>query len=255
MPLIIPAFAQYQAPLVPLRGLWHARPKEGDKFVNAEIDWGTPGVGTAVQFALSGNSPVAMSQIVALCVDNGRCGADIQFVFPDSGFVLQVPGYNQGVYPVFTNALMFYAVAASNVALGDVTVIQIFNSMPPPVAIQAASTQQFASIINVNMGVNATTNVIPASVAVGTLVAAEMVATMNNGTASTQAANITLQDGLGTVLYTTEVSVPANSVTSLPINLDPLRLRFRNGVNVVISGTSLTPGGSFLSVNLYYQTP
>jgi hypothetical protein len=111
MPLSIPAFDQYQSPMFPLRGLWNCVPREGDKFVNVEIDWQTTTKTTCVQFSLSGNSPVALSQIVALYVDNGRSGSDVDFIFPDSGFVLTVPAHNQGMFPVLTNALMFYASA------------------------------------------------------------------------------------------------------------------------------------------------
>jgi hypothetical protein len=111
MPLQIPAFVQYQGVTPILRGLWNQKPVEGDRFISAEIDWGTLGGTppyTCVQFQLSGNSPVALSQIVALSIDNGRCGSDADFIFPDSGFVLTVAAHNQGIFPVFTNALSFY---------------------------------------------------------------------------------------------------------------------------------------------------
>jgi hypothetical protein len=112
--------------------LWNAKPPEGDRFRNAEIDWiTTRGSLTAVQFLLSDNSPIALSQIVALCVDNSRSGADVDFLFAGSGFLLTVAARTQGLYPVFSNALMFYAIAAS-AAAGDITTIQILNSLPPP---------------------------------------------------------------------------------------------------------------------------
>jgi hypothetical protein len=101
--ITIPQFVQFQTSLFPLRGLWNSPPREGDRFVNAEIDWGSPGLSGVhcVQFLLSGNSPVAFSQIVAISVDNSRCGSDVDFIFPDSGFLLTVPAFNQGVYPSF----------------------------------------------------------------------------------------------------------------------------------------------------------
>jgi hypothetical protein len=132
MPQTVPPFAQFQAPLILRRGLWNAKPPEGDRFCNAEIDWiTTRGSLTAVQFLLSDNSPIALSQIVALCVDNSRSGADVDFLFPSSGFLLTVAARTQGLYPVFSNALMFYAIAVS-AAAGDITMIQILNSLGPP---------------------------------------------------------------------------------------------------------------------------
>jgi hypothetical protein len=252
VPLVIPPFAQYQAPLFPLRGLWNNPPTEGDFFVNAEIDWLTNTSGlNAVQIALAGNSPVAFSQIVALSVDNGRCGCDVQFVFPDSGFVLQVPAYNQGVYPVLTNALMFYVVALGSIAASDVTVLQVLNSMPPPVAIQPALEQSITGSAQVALSVNASTVLVPAPQA-GTIEAFNMNFTVNqtvNG-----ACGVALRDGLGNVLWQSEISAAANVVSTLPISLSGLRLRFANGLNFVVTATSLT-GGSFASVNVYYGQP
>ena len=74
----IPAFVQYQQPMFPLRGLWNNAPPEGDYFINCTLDWAAVDA-TAVQFSVAGNSPVALSQIVALAVDNSRCGADVDF--------------------------------------------------------------------------------------------------------------------------------------------------------------------------------
>src|SRR5262249_24566930 len=151
---------------------------EGDRFVNAEIQWRiTTGATVCVQFDLSGNSPVAFSQIVAFSVDNSRCAGDVQFVFPDSGFVLDVPAYNQGVYPVFSNSLMFYALSPRGV-VGDITVFQVLNSMPPPVAIQPSVIQEAVAPGGVLMdGSVASVQLVPAGVS-GTLVGLSVQATL-----------------------------------------------------------------------------
>jgi hypothetical protein len=141
MPKTVPPFARFQAPLFPLRGLWNAKPPEGDCFCRAEIDWTTTTEGlTAVQFSLSGNTPIALSRIVALSVDNSDSGADVDFLFPGSGFLLTVAAHTQGLYPVFSNALMFYASAPTCVA-GDTTTIQILNSVPPPAQVPPTGCQ------------------------------------------------------------------------------------------------------------------
>jgi hypothetical protein len=248
LPITIPAFSPYQGTLFPLRGLWRTPPEEGPRFVNAEIAWGTLG-GTppinTVQFALSGNSPVAFSQIVAMSVDNSRCGGSVDFLYPDSGFVLTVPAYNQGVYPVFTNALMFYAIAQGAVA-PDVTIIQILNSMPPPVAIQPSSEQQNVSVSVGNGPANGTVAVVPAGVS-GTLNGFTVLAAPVAPSGSTALAQ--LIDGTGKVLWSGTLVAPAN----LADNMTNLHVRFQNGINLVISGSTLTSGD--ISVNVYYAVP
>ena len=250
MPIVIPPFVQYQAPLFPLRGLWNAKPAEGDRFVSAEIDWTvTTGSLSCVQFALSGNSPVAFSQIVAFSVDNSRCSVAVDFLFPDSGFVLTVPGYNQGVYPVFTNALMFYA-TATGAALGDQTIFQVLNSMPPPVAIQPDTEQQTASVAGISITTNHTTAVIAAPTN-GTLSGGSII--LNGNSTTVGNATLELVDGDSDLLWGAVVQLPVGSVTiPLPLGFD--RLRFFNGVNLVVTGSGgLTTAG--VTVNLYYSTP
>jgi hypothetical protein len=257
MPITIPAFSQYQQPIVPLRGLWNRPPKEGDRFINAEIDWqiGNPG---AVQFALSGNSPVALSQIVALSVDNSRCGADADFLFPDSGFLLTVPSRNQGVYPVYTNALMFYAISKLAIA-GDVTILQVLNSNPPPVAIQPTSYQAQNAAGGISLATNATTPIVAAGIS-GTIEAIAINAIINNAATTAVAATLTLQDGTGKVLWVGQFSAggaAASSTTNVvtPIMVSPLSIRFTNGVNAVVSGTTIGAGQGSVSVNVYYTQP
>jgi hypothetical protein len=249
MPLTIPPFAQYNAPLTPLRGLWNNPPPEGDMFVSAEIDWLVSPPANAVQFSLSGNSPVAISQIVALAVDNGRCGADVSLEFPDTGFELVVAARNQGVYPVFTNALMFYAIAPAAL-LGDVTILQILNSMPPPIPIAASTALNHASIADVPLQTPQTTVVIPATTN-GTLrqvaINVDAVTTTTTGDAV-----ITLKDGTGAVLWQTEVSQAASTTQLYQFNV-PINVRFSQGVTLTIGESGFT--GNWVMGNLYYSTP
>jgi hypothetical protein len=250
MPLQIPAFSQYNAPMPPLRGLWNRPPAEGEYFVSAEIDWLSSPPSTAVQFSLSGNSPVALSQIVALICDNGRSGSDVSFVFPDTGFELVVAARNQGVFPVFTNALMFYAVSL-NAILGDVTVLQIANSMPPPIPIVATSAQNHASVAGILLNVNGTTQIVPATVS-GTLNSLSVMITASSGTSAGSAA-LTLVDGSSKIIWQTEVSLAPSLTQTIPINLAGLSLRFTGGLSLNVGNTSLT--GQYVVVNAYYSTP
>lgn len=244
MPLTIPPFNQYQSPIVPLRGLWNAAPVEGDKFVTAEIDWLVTTTQQAVQFAISSNSPVSFSQIAAIAVDNSRCGADVDFVFSDSGFILTVPAHNQVVAPVFTNGLMFYVVGAlANV--GDVTTFQVLNSMPPTIQVATPDVQNHGSVAGIALP-NGTTPVIPA----GTSGSLNTIAiTVPFATANTMQINLT--DGTGKTVWAGFWTEPAAS--TLQINIAGLFIRFINGLNLVVSNTTLTGVG--MVANLYFTSP
>lgn len=247
MPIVIPPFVQYQTPLFPLRGLWNSTPPEGDRFVTAQVLWGvTTGAGNAVQFDLSGNSPVAFSQIAAFAVDNSHCGSDVQFLFPDSGFTLEVPAYNQGLYPVFTNALMFYASAASG-APGDQTTFQVLNSVPPPIAVQPSEEQSHAVVSGIVM-TNGTTQLIPATIN-GTVQGYDL----DFATPTAGAAAVLLQDGKGNVLWARFLQFTTTEL-ALSSSLSGLRLRFFNGLSLVIQNSTL-PAGSSANCNIYYAIP
>jgi hypothetical protein len=250
MPLSIPAFDQYQAPIIPLRGLWHSVPKEGDHFVNAEVDWLVTTKSSAVQFSLSGNSPIALSQIIALSVDNGRCGVDVVFIFPDSGFVLTVAAHSQGIYPVFTNALTFYA-SAPGAAVGDTTVMQILNSMPPPVPIPPTRAQNHAGVTGVALQTNSTTAILPASIT-GTLNSLSISVSKVTGASAGQA-SLALVDGAGKTVWYAVVYAPASSQVDENIAVSGLSVRFTQGLNLTIASTTFTGGA--VVVNSYYTTP
>lgn len=255
MPIVVPPFVQYQEPLFPLRGLWNHAPAEGDRFASAEIDWGltTQGLGgvaaQAVQFNLGGNSPVALSQICALVVDNNRCAADVTFLFPDSAFQLAVPGYAGGVFPVFTNALTFYAIAPQ-AGVGDVTILQVMNSVPPPVALLESQTQAAAAVSNTLIGTTKV-QVVPSNVS-GTLEALQIDLSVGNATAGAVTPIYVLEDGTNKGIWTGAISVGANSVATQGFSLAPIKVRFFNGLTMR-SDANLP--GSFASMNLYYGVP
>jgi hypothetical protein len=247
VPLSIPAFAQYQSPIIPLRGLWNSPPREGDKFINCEIDWGSIGGSPAystVQFAFSGNSPVALSQIAALYVDNSRCGVDCVFIFPDSGFQITMPAHTQGLVPVLSNALTFYA-SAPGATANDTTVFQVCNSMPPPIPLTQSSQQTNASVTGISLAVNASTPIVPAPKS-GTISAyAFSIDMMSAGTVQ-----VSLQDGFGAYFWSEIYNVAA--AQTVAVSQSGLALRFRNGLNFVVAGTTLT--GNAVA-NVYYFSP
>jgi hypothetical protein len=219
--------------------------------VAAEIDWGiTTGPGMAVQFQLSGNSPVAFSQIVAMQVDNTSNSSDVQFLFPDSSYTLVVPAYTQITTPVFTNALQFYVFSPGAVA-ADRTVFQAFNSVPPPVAVQRSEEQVSLATTGVLLAANAVTHLIPLTVS-GTVTGVQMLFYIPvEATAETAAC--ALQDGTGAYLWEGNVGATAGATQNFSVNLTAVRLGFNLGLTFVVSGTTLGAGAA--SVNVYYQVP
>lgn len=247
MPITVPPYVQFQAPMFPLRGLWNNAPPEGDRMVQAEINWGvTTGPGEAVQFQLSGNSPVAFSQIVSIWCDNSSNAVDVQFMFPDSGYTLVVPAYAQLVSPVFTNTLQFYVFAPGATA-GDRTLFMCFNSMPPPVAVQRTNAQSHAGIAGIALSANGSTALVPAGVN-GTLESVQITADTLT-VAAADNCSLSLSDGSGATLWVGAVG----GGVQIEYNIGPIQIPFQNGVNFVVSGTNLT--GGFAIANLYYGVP
>jgi hypothetical protein len=249
VPIIVPPFVAYQAPLIALRGLWNQPPPEGDKFIPCEIDWAVSGgPGQAVQFALSSFSPVEFSQIVALYVDNGRNGSDVDFLFPDTGKQLTVPGYCQGLFPVVTNSLTFYVISTGANA-GDVTVFEILNSLPPPVAVLPSQEQAHAAVVGVSLTTASTTVIVPPPTT-GTLTLFNLILT--SASAANVTANLVLQDGTGAQLWSQAMTIAPNA--TIPITLSGLRLRFANGLNFIVA----SPTGAATAaanINVYYSVP
>lgn len=234
--------------MFPLRGLWHNPPPEGDYFVNVTLDWSSINT-AAVQFALAGNSPVSISQIVALSVDNSRCGADIDFMFPDSGFVLSVPAYNSGVYPVFTNALMFYAVASQAPGSAGLTIFQILNSMPPPISIAPSSIQNSTTETGIALhtpGGNTYFTILPAGTS-GRITGFQF--NWSGSTDTLPNTNLDLVDGTASILWAGTIAGTSGQMTS-PAGMN---VRFSNGLQLGILGSDYSSGTLFIT--LFYTSP
>jgi hypothetical protein len=256
MPIILPAFQPIQGASgqIPLKGNWSRPPLEGDRFISAEIDWITNTGGlTAVQFTVGGNSPVSLSQVVALYVDNRRCGSDISFYFPDTGFELVVPAHQQGLFPVFSNALTFYAIGLV-AAAGDITIVQICNSLPPPIAVPAAT--QVAASANTSpvLIANSQSPLVPAPTS-GTLISLSVIGNAAAG-AAIQSCVLDVHDGSTPIRYGWQagVIVPASSAIQINYQTPNINWRFFNGLTFEVGGTTLSAGGQ-VGVTAYYTTP
>lgn len=248
MPITIPPSVNYQAALIPIAGRWNQPPPEGDFFIPCEIDWGvTVPLGQAVQLSLNAG-PVSFSQIIAISVDNGRNGSDVSFIFPDTGRQLTVPAFAQGVFPVFTSALTFYVISEASSA-GDITEFEILNSMPPPVSILPSQEQSNARATGIGIGGNASTPIIPAGTN-GTLQGFSITFFIPAG--ATGFCDVALVDGTGKQLWSTFLN-GATAAQTIPVAQSNLALRFTNGVNFVVSSSSLSGGNAV--ANLYYSVP
>jgi hypothetical protein len=261
MSLSIPAFKQFRGPLFPVRGLWNAKPREGDLYVNAEINWTvtTTGDQAAYQFNLSGNSPVALSQIVALSVDNSRCASDVKFMFPDTDYVMTVPAFNQVITPVFTNALMFYAIAPSPAISGDTTIVQIMNSVPPPLTL-APSIVNNATAQSSQTLANGFFNLVPpppSGVTVSGQIEGLSITIAAVQGASPGKVDLQLFD-MGTaasgvdLLWTAQAAIPASTSNTFTWNLTGLSIRFYNGVRMNMANCTMS---GTINVNVYYTIP
>ena len=248
MPITVPAFTQFQGVLVPLRGLWNQTPSEGYRFINAELAWGSYQPSAAVQFQLSGNSPVSLTQIVALFVDNRRCGVDVNFVFPDSGFTLTVPAHGQALSPVLTNALMFYVVA-TGAAAGDVSVVQILNSLPPPIPLLPTALQAVAGVTGINAATGGT-SVLIAPPTNGTLQSLSLTADLGGTTGTV---GYYLQDGAGNTLWYGASTATSPNAQNETVNITGMAVRFKNGLSLIVTPSG-SPTGTIIA-NVYYSTP
>jgi hypothetical protein len=227
--------------------------------MSAEIDWALTTLGsdgkptTCVQFNVGGNSPVQLSQIACLVVDNNRCSADITFLFPDSAFELAVPAYAGGIFPVFTNTLTFYCIAPQSSA-GDVTTFQIMNTVPPPVALLQSQAQAVAAVQGLTVA-PATTVLVPTTIS--GILETISIGTAASGGTSGGTVGLVLRDQAQptpNLLWAGELSVAPNGVGSPRTDLSSLKIRFFRGIvlTVTLAGTI---GGGGINVNVYYSVP
>ena len=139
--LTVPPSKNYQSPLVAVRSIVGRDPPEGPMQIPIEIDWTTMGAqqGSTTTWAtyinLQNLTTQAFSQVCGLKVDNSQCGSDVQIIFTDTQEIITIPAYEPlAVFPVFTAATQFYAVALNAIG-ADATRIQVLNFLPPPVAV------------------------------------------------------------------------------------------------------------------------
>ena len=251
MTTVIPPSQPYPGVLQPLPGRWNETPAEGDKQIGLTLAWSVP-ENKWFYINLQNSTVLPISQLVALAVDNSQSAADVKFIFPDTGFTLSVPAYGGGVFPVFTNAVSFYAGAPMGSA-DDVTTVIALNSMPPPVSVQPTLEQTQSVVAGVNLAVNGATQVVASAIS-GTVEAFSVVVAITGGGAG-ETAVLTLQDGSTpeVVLWGAPIAVAAGQTVTMQFGLTGIRSRFLDGLSLHVASSTLAAGSA--SVSVYYGTP
>jgi hypothetical protein len=252
MPLTIPTAVNYQNPMNSVPALFASTPPEGARMVPIEIDWTTMGgANNCVSINLYGGAAMTLSQVVALSIDNSQCGADVQFIFPDSQQTYTIPAYEPAItLPVFTNATQMF-VFSPDAADADFTRFAILNTMPPPLASPLSVEQQAVAL-----------NEVP--VATGTT---QLIAAGTNGVV--EAIDVSFQfvstavndgwqivDGTGRVLAGGQAGASPISNDNVYIKsfaMSGLSLRYSNGLKFT---QNITGDGSeaLAVVNVYSRT-
>ncbi|HEY1881110.1 MAG TPA: hypothetical protein VGG68_14380 [Caulobacteraceae bacterium] len=257
MPLLIPPAVNYPSPPISMPAFWQREPNEGPRFIPLEIDWAIMGGAlncVALNLDNYGASVQNFTQIVALKVDNSACSADVQFIFPDTGDTVTIPGYSPCVIvPVFTNGRNLFVLLLGSEVASDVTRAQVHNSLPPPLVIPASDQAQLtATFSNIPMDGVTTTQLIPAAIS-GTLEAISLYAAANT-VASAFSDQLTVQDGTAKLIAVAQASVQTGgTIDALLLNSTQMRVVFTNGLQLLQAATG-TPAGHIVA-NLLYRTP
>jgi len=262
MSLILPPSKNYGGTIAAIPSAVMKEPGEGRKSIPIQIAWSDYASDYCVAINLQNRQTLNFSQVVALSIDNSRCGAPVVFVFPDTQETTTIPAYSpKTIIEVFTGQTQFNVVG-NGVSPSDVTFFSILNFLPPPVSVSVSQEQNIAAVTAIP-GTVANVNVIPATFAVGGITYD------NNGTlenvaifgsahdAGSYRHTWTLQDGSATprVIATGRVESGGGEKDNWQLlNLSGVHVRFLKGVFFNLTETG--GGGNVdFSVNLYYRTP
>jgi hypothetical protein len=254
MPVTAPPAKNYSDPLVAVPTIYRNAPNDGNRMIPVEILWGTMGgPNNCVNINLQNNATLNFTQIVALAVDNSQCGADIQFIFPDTSETTTIPAYSpKTIIEVFTNATQFYVLAIGTILSTDISRFSIHNSLPPPIAVPTSQEQNTASANNLDITAAADLTLV-ASTVNGTLEALDVNVWLANS--SNKQAIMQIKDGTGKVIWGGQVSSNGTDNTNFHLtDLNNLSVRFSHGLVLHISSSNL-PAGSRAIVNLFYRIP
>lgn len=237
------------------------KPPEGDRVIPVSIGWGNTndgGPNNAVQINCRlqrAQNPI--TQISALFVDNLLNGTDVQIVFPDTQFKLDIPNYSSGLYPVITNDLSFY-VASPVASSNDATYLQVMNFYPPP---ETIAKFEFSSVATQSgLAIPLAPGTVSATMITGNgVLTAAKVSVANVTATALSAVNVWLSHnppaGSQNILFDSFSVLSGTTLTHLDLFQLPSGMNFRFTGNLVlnaqlVSGT-LTSG--IVVANVFYR--
>lgn len=247
MALVIPPAVNYQSPLTAVPSLMQDEPTEGRKQIPVEIDWGEPASVLAhkcVYINFQNNASLNISQVASFKIDNSECGADVQFIFPDTGEVITIPARTPfAVIPVFSNLTQFYVNAPRSLS-SDKTRFSILNYATNPISLPQTEASEIANSGGDVVGGGATNiQLIPAGVN-GTLETLKMTLAAGTALAAAQQFVCSAFDGTATLGFAPGVlvdqwNVPfASGYTGIEVVFDfnNLNWRFEDGFELQVQG-------------------
>lgn len=254
MPYIPPAMNLGQFPVM-IPSIMFREPREGRGSITFNIDWSEPiakGL-EAVNINLQNSATLEFSQICGLVIDNSNCGADLDFIFPDTDVTVSIPAYAPyTVLQVNTQQVQFF-VRGLGIINGDVTHFSVLNYAPDPIAVPITIQQLTASVGSIAIDGAAVTPIIPAGVN-GSIRGFNVNAAVNTA-AGAYNDLFTLSDGAGMVIWQGNLAGPAGaqSVNGPLVDLSNLNVRFENGIYMTQTGGFVV--GGTIDVNLFYRVP
>ena len=250
-------------PVIPIPSIMRRAPEEGDKSIPFVVEWARPIARNldTVSINLQGNSPLDFRQITGLIVDNSQCGASLDFIFPDTDVTISIPAYAPyTVLQVNSRALEFYVRALGPIP-SDVSTFAVLNYAPLPVSVPATEEQQIASAIGIAAVPGSSIDLVPVTVAGGTLQDLSVSFSIRNSGSSNFALGSITDRAASfgfpadrTLARIKAVAHNGDTVNVNLLNLSGINLRFIGGLLWVPDVGVGLPGGEF-SVNAVYRTP
>lgn len=258
--LSVPAGAvNYQGSLLPNRVPMRMKPQNNapDTIVAFGINWSTDGgAANAVHVDMGAGGVMPISQISAMYIDNTGSNVDVQFLFIDTQTRVTVPAKSSELVPISTNLVDFYVVA-SGAGAGDQTFANVFNFLPPPVALNETNIASAPPGVGVfNWSITSTHTVQVAAATLNGIITG-MNIFIDNFVGGAAGGTITwlLQDGGGNRLAGGELFAPAGVTQAnlLIFTQSNMSLPFHGGIQAVITLTGTAPASGQMTANIYVR--
>lgn len=255
MGLTVPAGAvEYPDPIAAQPVIVYEEPGEGKKAAPLEFPWGVAPYTALVAHVNMANRQIGdFSQIVMLDVDNSQCGADVQFMFLDTGDTLLVPAYTSITAPVFTRSRDFYVSAPKALAI-DTTRVRVLNYLQSPLDNPKSTFQNVSQVGGIAL-VAGTTALIPNGTA-GTLAAISVPFSVQAGAGAMTCTAVIVDHGTSNQLMNSGFSLASGAAAfGNFMQLSDINWRFAHGVDLTLSFTGTAPSSGFIGPSLFYRTP